>query len=327
MTPAIVNTPATRNLPGRAYVTFLAGDGDYVKGVVGLAKGLRKVKAAYPLVVAVLPDVPAEHRRMLVNQGCILRQIEEVHPPVSDKECPYIRSYFAINYCKLRLWEFVEYKKMIYLDADIQVFDNIDHLFDSPDGGFYGVLDCLCEMDGQPCPQKVRWPEELGPEPPFYFNGGMFVFEPSISTYHDLLNTLKITPPTPFAEQDFLNMFFRDISRPLTPVYNLLVAMLWRHPEKVELEKAKVVHYCMAGSKPWKYTGKEEYMDREDIKMLVKKWWEIYNDETLNYRSSAQTTGRGLADGKNCAPLLRPMPLESPPLLWRRKSFTELFRF
>lgn len=37
------------------------------------------------------------------------------------------------------------------------------------------------------------------------------------------------------------------------------------------------------GSKPWRYTGKEENMDREDVKMLVKKWWEIYDDETLDY--------------------------------------------
>lgn len=48
-----------------AYVTFLAGDGDYVKGVICLAKGLRKVKALFPLVVAVLPDVPSKHRDML----------------------------------------------------------------------------------------------------------------------------------------------------------------------------------------------------------------------------------------------------------------------
>ena len=27
-------------------------------------------------------------------------------------------------------------------------------------------------------------------------------------------------------------------------------------------------------------------MDREDIKMLVKKWWEIYNDETLDYENT-----------------------------------------
>ncbi|KAI6684538.1 hypothetical protein NL676_030451 [Syzygium grande] len=60
-----------KNQPSRAYVTFLAGNGDYVKGVVGLAKGMRKVKSKYPLVVAVLPDVPQEHRKILVDQGCI----------------------------------------------------------------------------------------------------------------------------------------------------------------------------------------------------------------------------------------------------------------
>jgi len=40
------------------------------------------------------------------------------------------------------------------------------------------------------------------------------------------------------------------------------------------------------GSKPWRYTGKEENMQREDIKMLVKKWWDIYEDETLDYNYS-----------------------------------------
>ena len=28
-------------------------------------------------------------------------------------------------------------------------------------------------------------------------------------------------------------------------------------------------------------------MDREDIKMLVKKWWAIYDDESLNYNPAA----------------------------------------
>ncbi|CAK9187111.1 unnamed protein product [Ilex paraguariensis] len=46
----------------------------------------------------------------------------------------------------------------------------------------------------------------------------------------------------------------------------------------------KVVHYCAAGSKPWRYTGEEENMDREDIKMLVKQWRDIYNDESLDYK-------------------------------------------
>ncbi|KAK9044848.1 hypothetical protein V6N11_058739 [Hibiscus sabdariffa] len=58
------------------------------------------------------------------------------------------------------------------------------------------------------------------------------------------------------------------------------MAMLWRHPENIELEKAKVVHYCAAGSKPWRYTGKEQNM---------KKWWDIYNDESLDYKNVVAT--------------------------------------
>lgn len=108
--------------------------------------------------------------------------------------------------------QFEEYSKMIYLDADIQVFENIDHLFDKPDGSFYAVMDCFCEKVWtfstqhkigycQQCPERVTWPAELGSPPPLYFNAGMFVFEPSPLTYEKLLHTLKNTPPTPFAEQ------------------------------------------------------------------------------------------------------------------------------
>lgn len=80
-------------------------------------------------------------------------------------------------------------------------------------------------------------------------------------------------------------MFFKDIYKPIPNKYNLVLAMLWRHPENVEVDKVKVVHYCAAGSKPWRYTGEEENMDRQDIKMLVKKWRDIYNDESLDYNN------------------------------------------
>lgn len=90
--------------------------------------------------------------------------------------------------------------------------------------------------------------------------------------------------------QDFLNMYFKDIYKPIPLDYNLVLAMLWRHPENVDLDKVKVVHYCAAGSKPWRYTGKEENMQREDIKMLVKKWWDVYNDKSLDYKDHHVTT-------------------------------------
>lgn len=296
ITTAAANAAATQaKTTGRAFVTFLAGDGDYVKGVVGLAKGLRKAKSIYPLVVAILPDVPEEHRKILTSQGCIVKEIEPVYPP--ENQTQFAMAYYVINYSKLRIWNFVEYSKMIYLDGDIQVFDNIDHLFDLPNNYFYAVMDCFCEETWsqspqyrigycQQCPDKVAWPASMGPKPPLYFNAGMFVFEPNVSTYSDLLKTLQVTMPTLFAEQDFLNMYFKDKYKPLSNQYNLVLAMLWRHPENVQLDDVKVIHYCAAGSKPWRFTGKEVNMDREDIKMLVKKWWEIYEDETLDYENT-----------------------------------------
>lgn len=88
----------------RAYVTFLAGNGDYVKGVVGLVKGLRKVGTAYPVVVAVWPDVPEEHRQLLVAQGCIVRQIQPLYPS-DEYELPFARPYYVLNYSKLQFWQ------------------------------------------------------------------------------------------------------------------------------------------------------------------------------------------------------------------------------
>jgi inositol 3-alpha-galactosyltransferase len=150
----------------------------------------------------------------------------------------------------------VEYERMVYLDADIQVFENIDHLFHLDTGRFYAVKDCFCEKTWghtpqhkigycQQRPDKVAWPEkELGPPPPLYFNAGMFVHEPSLATAGELLAKLAVTPPTPFAEQDFLNLFFRDMFEPICSAYNLVLPMLWRHPENVDLTEVKVVHYC-----------------------------------------------------------------------------------
>ncbi|KAK8529441.1 hypothetical protein V6N13_102359 [Hibiscus sabdariffa] len=244
----------------KVFVTFLAGYGDYIKGVVGLAKGLRKVKSAYPLVVAILPDVPREHREIMQSQGCIVREIEPIYP--RENQVQFAMAHFVINYSKLRIWNFEEYNKMVYLDADIQVYDNIDHLLDTPNGYLYAVMDCYCE--------KV-WNQSL------QYSIGYCQQCPD--------KTLRITPPTPFAEQDFLNMFFQNVYKPTPVIYNLVLAMLWRHPENVDINKVKVAHYCAAGSKPWRYTGKEDNMQREDIKMLVAKWWDIYNDASLDFNA------------------------------------------
>jgi len=38
-------------------------------------------------------------------------------------------------------------------------------------------------------------------------------------------------------------------------------------------------------------------MQREDIKMLVKKWWDIYNDASLDYKPLMNASEAPAADG------------------------------
>lgn len=54
------------------------------------------------------------------------------------------------------------------------------------------------------------------------------------------------------------------------------------------------VNVCIQGSKPWRYTGKEDNMQREDIKMLVEKWKAIYEDESLDYKRTLMQDGRAV---------------------------------
>ncbi|RWR94374.1 galactinol synthase 1 isoform X1 [Cinnamomum micranthum f. kanehirae] len=280
-------------LPG-AFVTLLAGNGDDIMGVVCLAKGLRKVKSAYPLVVAVLPGVPEGHLQRLESQGCILTKIQPIYS--TQLGCS------VINFTKLRLWDLFDYPEEEHGDC----------------GVVYAVLDCFCEKMSADNPQyNIKLCQEK-----LYFNDGLFVFEPSKKTFNYLVETLELIPPTPtpFAVQvnsnatqqhfglmkilDYLNKSFEDVYQPISLIYNLNLPMLWNHSEHVvDVDRVKVIHYCakgfyyllltwgmalVQGSLPWRYTEEEENMQREDVKLLVKKWWDVYNDESLDYKPPAE---------------------------------------
>jgi hypothetical protein len=81
------------------------GSGDYVKGVIALAKSLRVVQSSYSLIVAVTDCVPMAHWKQLVREGCIVRDIEKVKPPKSARNIKFACDYYIVNYSKLRIWQ------------------------------------------------------------------------------------------------------------------------------------------------------------------------------------------------------------------------------
>jgi len=73
-------------------------------------------------------------------------------------------------FTKFKIFDLTEYKKIIFLDSDILILKNIDHLFNCShmtaciDGEYFNI-----------------WPEYL------HFNAGCLVIEPSHKLYLNLL--------------------------------------------------------------------------------------------------------------------------------------------
>ncbi|KAK7846259.1 galactinol synthase 2 [Quercus suber] len=84
--------------------------------------------------------------------------------------------------------------------------ENIDELFDLPDGHYYSSHHSNKIRYCKQCSEKVQWPDVLGSRPSLYFNAA------SQPTNDDLLKTMEITMPTTFAEKAKANtiFFFKD---------------------------------------------------------------------------------------------------------------------
>lgn len=106
-----------------AWVTLLGND-EYMLPVIGLYQSFQKVKTAYPLIVIAVDTLSKETYDTLNNFGIDFK----VFPNVAKNE--YERTDFQIlTLNKFYAFHLTEYDKIIYLDADIIINQNIDYLF------------------------------------------------------------------------------------------------------------------------------------------------------------------------------------------------------
>ncbi|OCT94087.1 hypothetical protein XELAEV_18011751mg [Xenopus laevis] len=191
------------------------------------------------------------------------------------------RPELGITFTKFQCWTLTRYTKCVYMDADTIVLCNIDELFDrdefsaAPDSG---------------------WPD--------CFNSGVFVFRPSLETFHKLLQFAEIHGSFDGGDQGLLNSFFSnwattDISKHLPFIYNLSISSVYTYkPAFLQFgSEAKVVHF-LGTPKPWncKYNPQtrwivedESLSGNEHLSYLV-LWWEIYISDILPLLTDQEET-------------------------------------
>jgi len=234
----------------QAYVTTLCNGDGYLPGVEVLGKSLDASGTRKTKIVLVTADVSHAARERLVQQGWELRDIEPIANPAADR---LLFPRFATVFTKLRAWELGDFERVVLLDADTLVLQNVDDLFE-------------------------RRTFAAGPDffLPDHFNSGVMVLEPSADTFRRMLEALAIAGTYDGGDQGFLNTFFADwyampVEHRLPVGYNMahfIYQFLRGHPTlKATLERdAKILHYMV--QKPWQakttLTGGSE------------AWWHFY---------------------------------------------------
>ena len=266
-----------------AWVTLLTQP-NYLVGVRVLRASLEKVGSADPLVVMVTEGIDAASRQAVRDDGCLVREVEPLRPG-STRPDHYANARFAEVWTKLAAWQLTEYERVVFLDADMLVTQNMDELFSLPlpSGAIAACHACRCN------PNRIAsYPADWIPENCHYthfgdivrgesvvdnyLNGGFLVLEPDREVFEDMADKLAAVDDMsryPFAEQDFLNDYYRDRWVPLPYIYNALKTLPFQHPSLWDTADVKNIHYII--DKPW-----EQPLHPDDRYYPVNKlWWDV----------------------------------------------------
>ena len=282
--------------PPHAFATLVTND-FYAVGAVALAKSLSATGTRKPLLCLVGPSVTRKAVSNLDAVGVTVLSVAEI--PLTDEfkerhsseTIQAVRPYNSKamggekprlfknmdNFIKLRLWEQSHLSKIVYLDADTVVVQNIDELFEAPE---FSVSHNFHVNAGQL--NRI--------------NTGVFVLKPSRTTFGEMMEVLLTSPPEKLygrTDQTFLEEFFEGRTRALDYKYNALQYTRVAYPEAWDELRIKVIHYIM--QKPWDTEATKAKPPRIELKPLHDLWWAAYNiqvEEEVGWSGNEEEEGK-----------------------------------
>ena len=314
-----------------AWATLLTRS-SYLPGVLTLAYTLQKYETVYPLVVLVTPSLPEPCLRALEleaahNPLLLVHHTTPLLPP-TDQPITLIAARFEDTWTKLRVFELTSYDTIVFLDADIAIFRNMDDTFSTqlPSRDWIAANQaCVCNLDldtwapedwkAENCaytivkhpsamtsPTPVPHSSANGKRTHCLLNGGVFVLHPSESLWSSMVFHFNTSPKLStymFPDQDFLADFFRDRWIPVGWQFNALKTMRYWHENIWQDEEVRALHYIV--DKPWAKRiasdGIAGYLGRDGI--THQWWWEIWGE----WREGREEELRGIVDQLVAPPL------------------------
>ncbi|WP_176438462.1 glycosyltransferase [Actibacterium lipolyticum] len=245
----------------RAYVTLVT-NADFALGAKALVRSIKASESLADVVVMHTGGVGHADLAPLAALGARLVKTELL--PTSDAfnqahardrlhaNAPFTKGNKPgfhtplDNFAKLRLWQLIEYKAVVFLDADTLVLRNCDKLFDYPEFcAAPNVYESLADFHRM--------------------NSGVFTACPSQDTFERML--IQLDQPGAFwrrTDQTFLQEFFPDWHG-LPVYYNMLQYVWFAMPDLWSWDDIHILHFQY--EKPW-----QDHEKVEKLKPLIDLW-------------------------------------------------------
>ena len=297
------NPNAERVVDSSKVWTTLITNTKYLSGLLTLDASLKHVGSQYPLISLYTDSFPQEGKDALDRRGIPRKRIPYLLPKTHKDFTDDPRFYDC--WSKLAPFSLVEYERVVQLDSDMLVLQNMDELMDLPLDGrekvgkgdrvFAASHACLCNPLNKPHYPKDWIPEncaftaqhntpdkaqvegissDYGITMP---NGGLQVVIPSGHTYDQILSALEDekTGSYDFSDQSLLGDVFRGRWVPLPYIYNALKTLRWKgvHDAFWRDGCVKNVHYILS-PKPWDET--DENKKKPDRDESHQWWWDVH---------------------------------------------------
>ncbi|MFT7561919.1 MAG: alpha-N-acetylglucosamine transferase [Flavobacteriales bacterium] len=149
-----------------SYISLLSTD-DYLPGVLALSKSLELTGAKFPLCVCVIEEISSKVKRILKENNIRIITIEKL-----SQDNIATRRIWHNTWSKLNVFRLLEFDKIVFLDADTLVCDNLDDLFAKPHMS-------AVNAGGEVFDDWVN------------LNSGVMVVEPCLSLFDELIEILE----------------------------------------------------------------------------------------------------------------------------------------
>lgn len=151
-----------------------------------MMRSLSKLRVDADLVVIASVDVPTEWVQTMKEEDMVkVVTVKNLKNPYDQQKNFNVRFKLTLN--KLYAWSLVDYDRVVMLDSDNLFLQRTDELFQC----------------GQFCAAFIN---------PCIFHTGLFVLEPSMVVFKDMLHELEVARSNPDgADQGFLASYFSDL--------------------------------------------------------------------------------------------------------------------